>query len=168
MVTVFNAMIEYGSSVETVVYTIALGLKCFFVYISFFVKLICHRVASFNLMGSLGWHRCHWCSKWQYNMYIPDGIDGPLCGTCIDRSIEVGTPPEPTGRSECCEALQQQPWLPSSFPKEVMILVSKFLVCHLEPGRRNPERLRNLQIKLVGALDALDPEMTSWKRMRLE
>ena len=54
MVTVFNAMIEYGSSVETVVYTIALGLKCFFVYISFFVKLICHRVASFNLIGSLG------------------------------------------------------------------------------------------------------------------
>ena len=83
-------------------YTIALGLKCFFVYISFFVKLICHRVASINLMGSLGWHRCHWCRKWQYNMYIPDGIDGPLCGTCIDRSIEVADAPcfgsEPTGR----------------------------------------------------------------------
>ena len=100
-------------------------------------------------------------------MYIPDGVDGPLCGACIDRLVEVGTPPEPTATMECSEALQCK-LLPIRLPKEVLILIAKFVVCQYEPGRRNPERLRNLQIKLVDALDALDPEMTSWKRRRLE
>ena len=40
--------------------------------------------SSFKIMGSLGWAQCTWCWRWEYNMYIPDGIDGPLCGDCLD------------------------------------------------------------------------------------
>ena len=56
-------------------------------------------------MGSLGWGRCYWCSRWQYNMYIPDPIGYPLCDqddrtaaecpdalACIDRYLETGKP----------------------------------------------------------------------------
>ena len=40
-----------------------------------------HRPAA---MGSLGWAQCYWCRRWAYNMYIPDGINGALCGDCLD------------------------------------------------------------------------------------
>ena len=121
--------------------------------------LLCIQSGCFlPFMGSLGWERCYWCSKWQYNMYIPDPVGAPLCDTCLDRCCDVGTPPDPTGRSECCEALQQHRWLPSNFPKEVMILISNYLVSHLEPGRPNPAKLRNLQ----------QPQPQSSKRRRLQ
>ena len=44
-------------------------------------------------MGSLGWARCHWCWKWEYNMYIPDRVNGALCGDCLDIFIDGGEPP---------------------------------------------------------------------------
>ena len=45
-------------------------------------------------MGSLGWGRCYWCWAWEYNMYIPDGLDLPLCDTCLDRSAPPWWPNE--------------------------------------------------------------------------
>ena len=44
-------------------------------------------------MGSLGWARCLWCWKLEYNMYIVDWIEEPLCPTCIDRLLEEKGPP---------------------------------------------------------------------------
>ena len=44
-------------------------------------------------MGSLGWERCYWCRELEWNMYIPDGPDEPLCGRCLDRFIEGKRPP---------------------------------------------------------------------------
>ena len=32
-----------------------------------------------TVMGSLGWARCWWCHRWQYNMYIPFEPNRPLC-----------------------------------------------------------------------------------------
>ena len=36
-----------------------------------------------NSMGSLGWEQCYWCWKWEDDMYIPDGVNSPLCGDCL-------------------------------------------------------------------------------------
>ena len=44
-------------------------------------------------MGSLGWAQCDWCWTWEYNMYIMDGIDAPLCGRCLQVAIDGGGPP---------------------------------------------------------------------------
>ena len=38
-------------------------------------------------MGSLGWAQCYWCWRWEFNMYISDGIEAPLCCTCLNRCI---------------------------------------------------------------------------------
>jgi hypothetical protein len=45
-------------------------------------------------MGSLGWARCYWCWRWELNMYIPDGLDRPLCDPCLDRSAPPWWPNE--------------------------------------------------------------------------
>ena len=44
-------------------------------------------------MGSLGWARCWWCWRLEYNMYIPDPCQRPLCGHCSDRFYYGGEPP---------------------------------------------------------------------------
>ena len=61
-------------------------------------------------MGSLGWAQCYWCWKWQYNMYIIDWIQEPLCDVCIDRLIddEQGPPWWPDGRTRLQIVLQRR------------------------------------------------------------
>ena len=52
------------------------------------VQVLSMRLIDFYLeseaMGSLGWDQCYWCGYWQSNMYIPDGVGGPLCEWCLD------------------------------------------------------------------------------------
>ena len=40
------------------------------------------------VIGSLGWETCYWCHQWNWNMYIPDGVGGPLCPACLDRFVD--------------------------------------------------------------------------------
>ena len=53
------------------------------------VQVLSMRLIGFYIesesMGSLGWAQCYWCVSWQFNMYIPDGVDAPLCEWCLDR-----------------------------------------------------------------------------------
>ena len=32
----------------------------------------------------LGWEQCYWCWRWEWNMYIPYGVNQPLCNRCLD------------------------------------------------------------------------------------
>ena len=55
-------------------------------------------------MGSLGWCRCYWCGRWEEGMYIPDGVNHPLCDYCLWDRWE---PPQPDARTRLYEALQE-------------------------------------------------------------
>ena len=46
---------------------------------------------------------CYWCGVWQENMYIPDGVDNPLCVACMDLE-EV---PQPDARTRLYDVLQE-------------------------------------------------------------
>ena len=62
-------------------------------------------------MGSLGWCQCYWCWRWEYNMYIPDGVGGPLCGDCLDL-VEPPWVPNNRQRAEIFfEALCRTHWV---------------------------------------------------------
>ena len=44
------------------------------------------------------WAQCKWCWRWEYNMSIPDGFNGPLCRRCM----ELEEPPWwPNHRQRC-------------------------------------------------------------------
>ena len=44
------------------------------------------------------WAQCTWCWRWEYNMGIPDGFNGPLCRRCM----ELEEPPWwPNHRQRC-------------------------------------------------------------------
>ena len=45
---------------------------------------------------------CYWCGVWQENMYIPDGVDHPLCDACMD----LEEPPQPDARTRLYDVLQ--------------------------------------------------------------
>ena len=70
-----------------------------------------HRLS--DAMGSLGWAKCYWCGKWEYNMYIPDGVDNPLCEYCLDSRRG---PPQPDARARLAEALGS---ICPGFPKKI-------------------------------------------------
>ena len=53
-------------------------------------------------MGSLGWRPCYWCGWWAENMYIPDGVNNPLCEWCMDRDES----PQGFARTRLYEVLQ--------------------------------------------------------------
>ena len=55
-------------------------------------------------MGSLGWDQCYWCGWWEENMYIPDGIDNPLCEYCL---AHRRGPPQPDARRRLYDVLQR-------------------------------------------------------------
>ena len=88
----------------------------------------------FLAMGSLGWARCYWCWNWEYNMYIPDGINRPLCGDCIDRLLDGQRPPyQPDNLARCANWLVLV--LPAEidgqrFPPDVFESVAYFLTWH--------------------------------------
>ena len=44
-------------------------------------------------LGSLGWAQRFWCWKWEYDMYIVDWIQNPICGACIERLCQGKGPP---------------------------------------------------------------------------
>ena len=69
-------------------------------------------------MGSLGWAPCYWCGWWQENMYIPDGVDHPLCSWCLWHSEG---PPQPDARTRLYEFLVSlQPQLPERAAWEIV------------------------------------------------
>ena len=91
-------------------------------------------------MGSLGWARCYWCWRWEWNPYIPDFIPGPepdgdhggpLCDACMDRWIEGSGPPwQPTavGRQANRAMLALRPGFPhGEVGREVFLLNGQFL-----------------------------------------
>ena len=59
---------------------------------------------------------CYWCGRWREGMYIPDGVDHPLCEACLDRE----EPPQPDARTRLYEALQEiLPILPERVAWEI-------------------------------------------------
>ena len=60
--------------------------------------------------GSTGWVRCGWCNAWGYELYVPPGLDHPLCDPCFDRFIEGEGPPVPNGISRAAGLIER--WFP--------------------------------------------------------
>ena len=82
-------------------------------------------------MGSLGWARCYWCWRWQYNMYIPDWTGYPLCGRCMDLEEPPLYPNErQRAENKTSRLLNRQLRIPSTgggLPEEATKNIASFL-----------------------------------------
>ena len=87
-----------------------------------------------SAMGSTGWVRCYWCEQWWLNAYIPDWIGGPLCGPCMDRSIDPGRPWAPSALDHRVNVLWHV--IPSlrDLELEILRLIASFLEDPWRPG----------------------------------
>ena len=65
-------------------------------------------------MGIMGWARCYWCWRWEYNPACPDFQEGPegeqhhgpLCDTCLDLWMGRRRPPwKPTAVNRAAEVV---------------------------------------------------------------
>lgn len=63
-----------------------------------------------DMMGSLGYAKCHWCKTEGWNFYIPDGVGGPLCGKCLLEEWEDKS----TEHSAAAEDRMQHRWTEST------------------------------------------------------
>ena len=63
-----------------------------------------------DMMGSLGYAKCHWCKTEGWNFYIPDDVGGPLCGKCLLEEWEDKS----TEHSAAAEDRMQHRWTEST------------------------------------------------------
>ena len=90
-------------------------------------------------MGSMDAH-CYWCGTWVTNIYVPDGVDEPLCPGCIDWACDEdknpeGHPPQPDRRTITRDYLKRL-FLPKLHSKHVdWRNVAECLHNWKEPGR---------------------------------
>ena len=87
-------------------------------------------------MGSLGWASCYWCWRWEYNPYIPDGLPGPLCASCLWRFCENQRPPWQPDALARCERNLTAVLRPLLLPEDAVPIIAAFwcqTICLDEP-----------------------------------
>ena len=79
-------------------------------------------------MGSLGWANYYWCRRREYNVYIPDYAERPLCYGRLDRWYDGLRPPrQPDARERAARGLQP------ALPPNAANIVAQFLHHEWEP-----------------------------------
>ena len=84
-------------------------------------------------MGSNGWDQCYWCDYWQFNMYIPDGVNAPLCEWCIDRFADGYGPYRPDARDRSYSQIYQVGWMQKLGYELWWIIISEYIHDEFEP-----------------------------------
>ena len=84
-------------------------------------------------MGSLGWAQCYWCVSWQFNMYIPDGVNAPLCGRCLDRLCDGYGPLRPDARGRAYSRIYQAGLMQRLGYEVWWIIITQYLHGEFEP-----------------------------------
>ena len=101
------------------------------------VQVLSMRLIDFYIeseaMGSNGWEQCYWCDYWQFNMYIPDGVNAPLCEWCIDRFAHGYGPYRPDARDRSYSQINQVGWMQKLGEELWWTIISEYIHDEFEP-----------------------------------
>ena len=79
------------------------------------------------------WAQCYLCDYWQSGMYIPDGVNAPLCGRCLDRFADGYGPLRPDARGRAYSRIYQAGLMQRLGYEVWWIIITQYLHGEFEP-----------------------------------